>query len=75
MCILQYDAERVAQVIFFDLVDVDAVVTDLSVLDIVETVDQVCDGGLSGTGAADKGDFLTRSRIEIYIVENDLSGT
>ena len=28
VCILQYDTERVAQVIFFDLVDVDAIVTD-----------------------------------------------
>ena len=72
VCILQYDTERVAQVIFFDLVDVDAIVTDLTILDIVETVDQVCDRGLSGTGTSDKCDLLTRCCIEVYIVEHDL---
>ena len=48
MGVLQHDPKRVAQVIFFDLVDIDAVVADLAVLDIVETVDQVGDGRLSG---------------------------
>ena len=67
MGILQHDSERVAQVIFFDLVDIDTVIADLAVLDIVETVDQVGDGRLSGTGAADKGNFLTRRSVEIYV--------
>ena len=71
MGVLQHDSERVAQVIFFDLVDIDAVIADLAVLDIVETVDQVGDGRLSGAGAADKGNFLTRS-VEIYVVKNGL---
>ena len=57
---------------FFDLVDIDAVIADLAVLDIVETVDQVGDGRLSGAGAADKGNFLTRLRVQIYVVKNDL---
>lgn len=73
MCILQYDTERVAQVIF-DLVDVDAIVADFTILDIVETVDQVCDRGLSGTGTSDKCDLLTRCCIEVYIVSTILSG-
>ena len=44
MGVLQHDSERVAQVIFFDLVDIDAVIADLAVLNIVETVDQVGNG-------------------------------
>ena len=72
MGILQHDSERVAQVIFFDLVDIDTVIADLAVLDIVETVDQVGDGRLSGAGAADKGNFLTRRSVEIYVVKNGL---
>ena len=52
-----------AQISFFDLVDVDTVISDLTVLDIVKTVDQVGDRGLSCTGGTDKGDFLTRRCI------------
>ena len=72
MGVLQHDPKRVAQVIFFDLVDIDAVIADLAVLNIVETVDQVGNGRLSGTGAADKGNFLTRRSVEIYVVKNGL---
>ena len=56
---LQNDAERAAKIGFFDLVDIDAVITDLAVGDIIEPVDQVGDGGLAGTGGAHKGDLLT----------------
>ena len=41
--LLQNDAERTAQVGFFDLIDVDPVVADLAVGDVVETIDQVGD--------------------------------
>lgn len=57
MGILQHDSERVAQVIFFDLVDIDTVIADLAVLDIVETVDQVGDGRLSGAVLPTKAIF------------------
>lgn len=57
MGVLQHDSERVAQVIFFDLVDIDAVIADLAVLDIVETVDQVGDGRLSGAVLPTKAIF------------------
>ena len=60
------------QIRFLDLVDIDAVVTDLTILNIVETVDQVRDRCLSGSGRSDKGDLLTRSRIQIHIVQNNL---
>ena len=72
MCVLKNDTERMSQVIFFDLCDIDSIITDLSILDIVETVDQVGDGRLSGAGAADKGNFLTRRSVEIYVVKNGL---
>ena len=40
MGILQYDTQRLPQIRFFDLVDIDAVITDLTILNIIETVDQ-----------------------------------
>ena len=52
-----------SEVGFFDLVDVNAVITDLTVLNIIKAVDQVGDRCLSGTGGADKGDLLSRRRI------------
>jgi len=36
--ILQNDAQRAAQVVLFDLADVDAIIPDLAVCDIVEAV-------------------------------------
>ena len=59
-----------AQVSFFDLMDVDAVIADLAILNIVEAVDQVGDGGLAGTGGADKGDLLARTAIQVDVVQH-----
>ena len=56
--ILQHDAERVAQVRLFDVVDVDAVIADLAVGDVVKAVDEVGDGGLARAGRADEGQLL-----------------
>ena len=52
--------------------DVDAVVPDLAVLDVVEAVDKVGDGGLAGTGGADEGDLLARTAIEVDVVQDGL---
>ena len=71
--ILQHDAQRAAEVGFLDLVDVDAVVPDLAVLDVVEAVDKVGDGGLAGTGGADEGDLLARTAIEVDVVQDGLA--
>ena len=68
----RYDAEGPTQVGFFDLIDVDAVIADLAVLDVVKAVDQVCDCRLTGPGGADKCDFLSRLRVQLYVVEYDL---
>jgi len=53
--------------------DVDAVVPDLAVLDVVEAVDKVGDGGLAGAGGADEGDLLARTAIEVDVVEDGLA--
>ncbi len=45
--ILKYDSQRTSQVVLLNLGNVDSIVTDLTFLNIVETVDQVCDGCLS----------------------------
>ena len=60
MGILQDNTEGAAQIIFFDLGDIDAVIADFSFLNIVETVDQVGNCCLSGTGRANKCQFLSR---------------
>ena len=72
MGILQHDAQRAAEVGFLDLVDVDAVVPDLAVLDVVEAVDKVGDSGLAGAGGADEGDLLARTAIEVDVVQDGL---
>ena len=71
MGILQHDAQGPAQVCFFDLIDIDAVVPDFSVLNVVKTVDQVGDGRLSGAGGADESDLLSRFCVHINVVQHD----
>ena len=68
MGILQNDPERSAQICFFDLVDIDPVITDLSVLDIIKTVDQIGDRCLTGSGRADKRDLLSRFRVKLNVM-------
>ena len=48
------------QVGFLDLVDVDSVVTDLSIRNIVKPVDQVGNRRLPCSGSSDKGNLLPR---------------
>ena len=67
--VLKHHAERAAEIRLADLVDVDAVVADLTVRDIVETVDQIGDRRLPRAGGADEGDLLARLRIERNVVE------
>ena len=49
MGILKYNAKTVAQVCLLYLIDIDSVISDLSVLDIIETVDKIGNGSLPGT--------------------------
>lgn len=46
--ILQHNTERPAQAGLGNVLDVDAVIRDLAVIDLVEAVDEVSDGRLSG---------------------------
>ena len=55
--ILQNDTERAAKIGFFDLIDIDAVVADLAVCEVVETVDQVGDGVLPAPVAPTNATF------------------
>ena len=55
--ILKYDAQRTSQVILLNLGNIDSIVTDLTFLNIVETVDQICDGCLSCTCGAYEASF------------------
>ena len=48
--ILEHKSQGAAEVRLLYFVDIDIVVAYFSVLDIVEAVDKVRDGGLSGTG-------------------------
>ncbi len=70
MGILQYDSKGMTQVVFFDLINVNAVVADLAILNIVEPVDQVCDRCFSGTGTSNESDLLSWSGKKVYVVQN-----
>ena len=70
MGVLQHDAQRAAQVSFFDLMDVDAVIADLAILNIVEAVDQVGNGSLACTGRADKSDLLPRTAVQVDVMQH-----
>ena len=70
--ILQDDPERPAQIAFFDLVDIDVVVADLTVLNVIEAVDQVCDRRLAGPGGPDEGDLHAGFCMDPDIVQDHL---
>ena len=71
MGILQYNAKGTAKVGFTNFIHVNAIVADLTVLDIVETVNQVGNGGFSCSGGADKCNLLSRCRVEHNVVQYD----
>lgn len=60
MRILEYDSKRAPEIRLLDLIDIDAVVADLSIRNIVKPVDQVGDRRLSCPGSSDKGNLLPR---------------
>ena len=72
MRILKNYSKRPAQICFFDLVDIDIVVSDLTVLDIIESVDKICDGGLACTGGAYKSYLLSGLCMEHNVVKDHL---
>ena len=64
MGILQHHAGGPAQMVFFDVPDVDAVVGDGAAVDLVKAGDQIDDGGLARAGGAHQGDLLARLGVE-----------
>ena len=61
-----------AQIGFFNFVDVNPVIADFTVRNVVKPVNQVCNRGLARAGCADKCDFLTRLCPKADVVENQL---
>ena len=49
-----------------------AIIPDLAIGNIIEPVDEVGNGGLTGTGGAYKGDLLTGFRIEADVMQDNL---
>ena len=74
MCLLQHDTHRTAQRVLADVGDGDTVVEDLSFLDVVEAVDEVDDGGLTGSRTTYEGYLLSGVRVDVDIKKNLLFG-
>ena len=64
VCLLQHNAERAAEVGLADAAYGQLVVVDHSVLDVVESVNEVDDGGLSCTRSSHDGNLLTSLGVE-----------
>ena len=67
--VLDDQGEGFSQIVLFDASDVDAVIGDGAAGNLVEPVNQIDNGGLSGAGGADEGDFLSWFRVEADIVQ------
>ena len=73
--VLKHHAEAAAQVLLLYLVDIDApVVAYLAVVYVVETVNQVRNGGLACAGSADKRLSSDRLSPHAYVVQHHLVG-
>lgn len=68
--VLKHDAEGASQVVFADVFDVDAVIENGAVVDVVKPVDEVCNGGFTGSCSANEGNFLPRFGVEGDVVED-----
>lgn len=63
MRILKNNPQGTPQICLFDLINIDAIIADLTILDIIEPVDQIRNGCLSGSGRSDECDLLSRLSI------------
>ena len=72
MRILQNHRDIFPQLLPVHPADIDAVHRDRAALYIIKTVDQIRDRRFSGSRRADKGDLLSRLRIERNILQNHL---
>ncbi len=72
MSVLQHDSQRTAQIRFLNLIDVDSVIPYLTVLNVIEAVNQVRNRGLTRAGRTDEGNLLSRLCIQLHVMENHL---
>ena len=72
MRILQNHRDIFPQLLPVHPADIDAVHRDRAALYIIKTVDQIRDRRFSGSRRTDKGDLLSRLRIERNILQNHL---
>ena len=70
MGILEHHAQGPAQIVLFDVPHIDAVIGHGPLLHVVETVDEVGDGGLAGAGGAHKSDLLAGLCKEADVLED-----
>ena len=66
--ILKNHAKRTTQVCFLDTSDIQSVISDRTFLNIIETVDQVCNSGFTCSGCTHESNFLSRFRIQCNIM-------
>ena len=65
MRILNNHGKGAAQVALFHIVDIEAIVGDGTAVNLIEAVDQIDNGSLSGSGGADKSNLLAGLGIQI----------
>ena len=70
--LLEHHPQGAAQIGLADFVDVDAVVADFAVVNVVEPVNQVGDGGLACAGGPHEGDLLAGLGVQGHIMEHRL---
>ena len=72
MGILENYSKRPSKVCFLNLIDINTVIPDFAILNIIESVNQVCNRSLAGTRRSDKGNLLTGSCGYLNIMKNYL---
>ena len=70
--VLEHDAQGAAEGRFLNFIDIDSVISDFSVLYVIEAVNQVGDGGLARPGRAYKCNFLTGLGKQLDVMEYHL---
>ena len=69
-CLLKHDAHALAQRRLVNICNRNAVIEDAATLYLIETVNQVNNGGLTGTRSTHKGYLLSRRSVDINIEEH-----
>ena len=70
--ILQHHTQRPPQIPLADMAHINPVYEDLPLLDIIEAIQEVGDGSLSGSGGSHKGNLLAGLGEEANVMQDDL---